>query len=46
MSINAIDRSTYLDVSRIEWEPTRFPGVLIRRLYEDPSGRLTTLTRM
>lgn len=46
MSINAIDRSTYLDVSRIEWEPMRFPGVPIRRLYEDPSGRLTMLTRM
>ena len=46
MIINATDRSTYLDVSKIEWEPTRFPGVLIRRLYEDPSGRLTTLTRM
>jgi anti-sigma factor ChrR (cupin superfamily) len=46
MLINAIDRSTYLDVSKIEWEPTRFPGVLIRRLYEDPSGHLTTLTRM
>jgi len=38
--------STYLDVSKIEWEATRFSGVSIKRLYEDPSGRVTTLTRM
>lgn len=46
MIVKATERSTYLDVSKIEWEPTKFPGVFIKRLYEDPSGRLTTLTRM
>ena len=46
MIIAATDRSTYLDVSKIEWEPTKFPGVYMKRLYEDPSGKLTTLTKM
>jgi anti-sigma factor ChrR (cupin superfamily) len=46
MIITATDRSTYLDVSRIEWKPTRFPGVYTKQLYEDASGRLTALTKM
>jgi anti-sigma factor ChrR (cupin superfamily) len=46
MIIKATERSTYLDVSKIEWEPTKYAGVYIKRLYEDPSGPLTTLTRM
>jgi anti-sigma factor ChrR (cupin superfamily) len=46
MIVKATERSTYLDVSQIEWEATRFPGVSIKRLYEEPSGRATTLTRM
>ncbi len=46
MIINATDRSTFLDVSRIAWEPTPFPGVFTKLLYEDASGRRTTLTRM
>jgi anti-sigma factor ChrR (cupin superfamily) len=46
MIIKATERSTYLDVSKIEWEPTKYAGVYIKRLYEDPSGRQTTLTRM
>src|SRR4026208_488331 len=46
MIIAATERSTYLDVSKIEWEPTKFPGVYMKRLYEDPSGKLTTLTKM
>ncbi len=46
MIIKATERSTYLDVSKIEWEPTKYAGVYIKRLYEDPSGRLTTLTKM
>ena len=46
MIVKSTERSTYLDVSKIEWEPTRFPGVFIKRLYEDPRGSLTTLTKM
>jgi anti-sigma factor ChrR (cupin superfamily) len=46
MIVTATERSTYLDVSRIEWQPTRFPGVWTKVLYEDPSGKLTTLTKM
>lgn len=46
MIIKATERSTYLDVSRIEWEPTPYPGVFIKRLYHDAAGRLTTLTKM
>jgi hypothetical protein len=38
MIIAATDRSTYLDVSKIDWEPAKFPGVYMKRLYEDPSG--------
>ena len=39
MIVKATERSTYLDVSKIDWEPTRFKGVFVRKLYEDPSGR-------
>jgi anti-sigma factor ChrR (cupin superfamily) len=46
MIIKATDRSTYLDVSAIEWEPTKFPGVDIKVLYRDDRGGQTTLTRM
>jgi anti-sigma factor ChrR (cupin superfamily) len=46
MIIKTSDRSTYLDVSKIEWEPTRFPGVETKVLYRDERGRQTTLTRM
>jgi anti-sigma factor ChrR (cupin superfamily) len=46
MIIKATDRSTYLDVSKIDWEPTKYPGVFIKKLFEDGSGRMTTLTRM
>lgn len=46
MIIKATDRSTYLDVSKIDWEPTKYPGVSIKRLYEDASGRMTSLTKM
>lgn len=46
MIITATERSTYLDVSRIEWEPTRFPGVYTKKLYEDATGKTTSLTKM
>ncbi len=46
MIIKESPRSTYLDVSKIEWEPTRFPGVEVKMLYRDPSGGHTTLTRL
>jgi anti-sigma factor ChrR (cupin superfamily) len=46
MIVKATDRSTYLDVSKIDWEATRFPGVFVRMLYQDASGRQTTLVRM
>jgi anti-sigma factor ChrR (cupin superfamily) len=40
------ERSVYMDVSAIDWEPTRFPGVEVKVLYQDPSGKMTALTRM
>jgi anti-sigma factor ChrR (cupin superfamily) len=46
MIILATERSTYLDVEKIDWEPTRFPGVFIKKLYEDASGKATSLTKM
>jgi anti-sigma factor ChrR (cupin superfamily) len=44
--INATERSTYLDVSKIEWEASPYPGIWNKVLYRDESGRLTILTRM
>ena len=46
MILKATDRSTYLDVSKIDWEPTRYPGIETKVLYRDERGRQTTLTRM
>ena len=46
MIIKATDRSTYLDVSKIDWEPMPYPGCWTKVLYRDATGRLTTLTRM
>jgi len=41
------ERSTYLDVSRIDWAATPYLGVETKVLYADPvSGRRTTLTRL
>jgi anti-sigma factor ChrR (cupin superfamily) len=45
MSPNDTPRSTFLDVSKIAWEPSPYPGVDIKVLYQEPSGRRTTLTR-
>jgi anti-sigma factor ChrR (cupin superfamily) len=39
--------SRYVDVERLPWKPTRFPGIDIKVLMEDPeTGLQTTLTRM
>jgi anti-sigma factor ChrR (cupin superfamily) len=39
--------SRYVDVDRLPWKATPFPGVEIKVLMEDPeSGLQTTLTRM
>ena len=46
MIIEQSEGSTYLDVSKIEWEPTPWPGIWNKVLYEDASGRRTVLTRM
>ena len=46
MAIDDARGSTYIDVSKIEWEPTPFPGVWTKRLYSDASGRMTVVTRM
>ena len=46
MILKETARSTYMDVSKIEWEPTRFPGVYTKKLYEDASGKTTSLTKM
>ncbi len=39
------ERSVYVDVSKLDWEPSGFPGVEVKVLYRDPTGRLTSLTR-
>jgi hypothetical protein len=46
MIIKATDRSTYLDVSKIDWEPMAYAGCWTKVLYKDATGRMTTLTRM
>jgi anti-sigma factor ChrR (cupin superfamily) len=39
--------SRYVDIDRLPWRPTPFPGIEIKVLMEDPeSGLQTTLTRM
>ena len=45
MILKATERSTYLDLGKMDWEPSGFPGVSIKVLYEEPSGRRTTLVR-
>lgn len=40
------ERSTFIDLARAAWEPTPFPGVETKLLYQDASGRRTTLTRL
>ena len=46
MIVKETARSTYLDVSQTAWERTRFPGVEVKMLYQDASGRQTSLVRM
>ena len=39
--------SRYIDVPALPWQPTRFPGIEIKILMEDPdTGLQTVLTRM
>lgn len=39
--------SRYIDVPALPWQPTRFPGVEVKVLMEDPeTGLQTVLTRM
>jgi anti-sigma factor ChrR (cupin superfamily) len=39
--------SRYVDVPSLPWQPTRFPGVEVKVLMEDPdTGLQTVLTRM
>ena len=39
--------SRYIDVEALPWQPTRFPGIEIKVLMEDPdTGLQTVLTRM
>ena len=45
MITKASSGSTYLDLAKMDWQPSRFPGVWNKVLYEDPSGRQTILTR-
>jgi len=46
MILKETARSVYLDVSRIAWELTRFPGVETKTLYAEASGRQTVLLRL
>ena len=45
MILKTTERSTFLDLTKMAWEPSGFPGVWTKTLYEEPSGRRTTLTR-
>lgn len=43
---NVTPPSTIVDVQALAWQPTRFPGIEIKLLFEDPpSGMLTALFR-
>jgi len=45
--IIATPRSTFVDVLNMPWKPSKFPGVEVKILYEDPkTGMLTVLSRM
>ena len=45
--IVATPRSTFVDVLNMPWKPSKFPGVEVKILYEDPkTGMLTVLSRM
>ncbi len=37
--------SRYVDVDQLPWRPTRWPGIEMKVLMEDPSGLITTLMR-
>jgi anti-sigma factor ChrR (cupin superfamily) len=45
MSSSDARQSIYLDLSTIAWEPTPYPGVETKTLYQEGTGRRTTLTR-
>lgn len=45
--ILASPRSTFVDVEGMGWTDSRFPGVRVKVLYDDPAtGMLTVLSRM
>ena len=45
--IVATPRSTFVDALNMAWKPSKFPGVEVKILYEDPkTGMLTVLSRM
>ena len=45
--IVATPRSTFVDVVNMPWTPSKFPGVEVKVLYNDPqTGMLTVLSRM
>ena len=45
--ILASPRSSFVDVVDMPWKPSKFPGVDVKILYEDPAtGMLTVLSRM
>lgn len=46
MIVTQTERSVYLDVSAMAWEPSPYPGVETKTLHRDPSGRYTALVRM
>jgi anti-sigma factor ChrR (cupin superfamily) len=45
--ILATPRSIFVDAADMPWKPSKFPGVEVKILYEDPkTGMLTVLSRM
>jgi anti-sigma factor ChrR (cupin superfamily) len=44
--IIATPRSVFVDVLKMPWTPSKFPGVDFKVLYQNEDGMLTVLTRM
>ena len=44
--IIATPRSTFVDVLKLPWKASKFPGVEVKVLYQDERGMLTVLSRM
>lgn len=39
-------RSTYIDTTQMDWQPTEFDGIEMKLLYQDDEGRSTILFKL